>query len=292
MPLAIGFVMPELPEVETVLRGLKQRVVGRWLGAAEVFHPQIIVGSPDDFVREVSGHRVLGAWRKGKAIALELSALNGGDAAERRYMLVRLGMTGQLTVHASAEPLESHTHARLALDDGREEIRYRDARRFGRLRCCTREELDKVFGRLGPDAPEISRDEFLNSLRGRRGAIKSWLMNQQMLAGLGNIYADEALYLARIHPLTPAGRIPALLAERLRRAVKKVLQQAVERQGTSFRDYINLNGEPGNYSMRLRVYQRTGKPCRRCHTPIKRVIVAGRSSHFCPHCQPRPRCRR
>jgi len=279
--------MPELPEVETVLRGLKQRVVGRWLTAAAVYHPQIIIGSPADFVRAVSGRRVLSAQRKGKAIAIELGPRKGAKGDDRRYVLVRLGMTGQLTVNPSAAPLESHTHARLALDDGREELRYRDTRRFGRLRCCTREELEEVLGRLGPDAPEISFDRFLKSLQSRKGAIKSWLMNQQILAGLGNIYADEALHLARLHPLTPAGRIPARTAERLRRAVQKVLRQAVDRQGTSFRDYIDIEGQPGTYLAQLRVYQRTGKPCRRCHTPIKRVMVAGRSSHFCPHCQRR-----
>ena len=283
--------MPELPEVETVLRGLQQRVVGRWLGTAEVLHPQIIVGSPDDFVSGVSSRRILSARRKGKAIAVELSARNARDDNERRYILVRLGMTGQLTVNPSDAPLEPHTHARLPLDEGREEVRFRDTRRFGRLRCCTREEVENILGRLGPDAPEISADQFLAALRGRRGAIKSWLMNQQMLAGLGNIYADEALYLARIHPLTSAGRISAQAAKRLRGAVKKVLRQAVERQGTSFRDYINLDGEPGSYSMRLRVYQRTGKPCRRCRAPIHRLVIAGRSSHFCPRCQPRPRLR-
>jgi formamidopyrimidine-DNA glycosylase len=281
--------MPELPEVETVLRGLKKRVVGRWLGAAEVLHSQVIVGPPDDFARGVSGRRVLSAQRKGKAISIELGPGTGADNAEPRFLLVRLGMTGQLTVNPSAAPIETHTHARLALDDGREEIRYRDTRRFGRLRCCTRDELEEVLGRLGPDAPEISPEQFFQSLRGRRGAIKSWLMNQQMLAGLGNIYADEALYLARLHPLTPAGRIAARSAERLRRAVQKILRQAVERQGTSFRDYIDIEGRQGNFLALLRVYQRTGKPCRRCRTAIKRVIVAGRSSHFCPHCQPRPR---
>jgi len=277
--------MPELPEVETVLRGLKRRVLGRTLGRAEVLHPQIIAGSPDEFIREVSRRRAVSARRKGKAIAVELGPPPGGGSLEARYLLIRLGMTGQLTVTASAAPLEPHTHARLPLDDGREEIRYRDTRRFGRLRIGTREEIEAILGRMGPDAPAISRPAFSAALRGRRGPIKSWLMNQQVLAGLGNIYADEALFLARIHPLTPAGRISAPAAERLRRAVRKVLKQAVERQGTTFRDYIDIDGESGNYAMRLRVYQRTGKPCRRCRALIRRVVIAGRSSHFCPRCQ-------
>ena len=279
--------MPELPEVETVLRGIKRRVVGRRLGLAEVLHPQIIVGSPEEFVWEVSGRRVASAQRKGKAIAMELEPRNGREISDSQFLLIRLGMTGQFTVNPGSAPLEPHTHARLPLDDGREEIRYRDVRRFGRLRICTRKEVETVLGTMGPDAPEISRSEFISALNGRRGPIKSWLMNQQMLAGLGNIYADEALFLAHINPLIPAGRLSARAAERLRLAVQKVLKQAVERQGTTFRDYLNIDGEAGNYAMRLRVYQRTGRPCRRCGTPIRRVVIAGRSSHYCPRCQKR-----
>ena len=299
--------MPELPEVETVLRGLKKRVLGRRISAVEVSHRQVIVGSPDEFTALLRGRKIRGGTRKGKAIALELGPLSdlptqgrrsvrprrdsgrsggpAGDAGQSRYLLVRLGMTGQFTVNPSAAPVEPHTHIRLALDDGREEIRYRDPRRFGRLRCCTARELDEIFAGLGPDAPEISRREFVAALRGRRGAIKSWLMNQKVLAGLGNIYADEALFAARIHPLAPAGGISPAAAGRLLRAVKRVLQKAVELQGTSFSDYIDIEGRPGNFLPRLKVYQRTGEPCRRCKKPIQRLVVGGRSSHFCSHCQ-------
>ncbi|MGO9271029.1 MAG: bifunctional DNA-formamidopyrimidine glycosylase/DNA-(apurinic or apyrimidinic site) lyase [Terriglobia bacterium] len=289
--------MPELPEVETVLRGLKKRVLGRSISTVEVSHPQVIVGSPDEFTELLRGREIRRGMRKGKAIALELGPLPGRSAQGRRsertgrndggsrYLLVRLGMTGQFTVNPSAAPVEPHTHVRLALDDGREEIRYRDPRRFGRLRCCTAEELDEIFGGLGPDAPEISRQQFLAALRGRRGPIKSWLMNQQVLAGLGNIYADEALFAAGIHPLSPAGGISVAAAGRLLRAVKDVLRRAVKLQGTSFSDYIDIEGRPGNFLPRLKVYQRTGEPCRRCKRPIQRLVIGGRSSHFCPHCQ-------
>ncbi|HEV2352093.1 MAG TPA: bifunctional DNA-formamidopyrimidine glycosylase/DNA-(apurinic or apyrimidinic site) lyase [Terriglobia bacterium] len=281
--------MPELPEVETVLRGLKKRVLGRWLGAAEVRHSQVIAGAPDEFVRAVSGRPILGARRKGKAIAIELGPPKENEGAAKRYLLVRLGMTGQFTVNAVAEPLEPHTHVRLALEGGQEEIRYVDARRFGRLRSLTREELDKVLGGLGPDARKITEGQFQQALRGRRTPLKSWLMNQQMLAGVGNIYADESLYLARLNPLMEAGRLSADQSRRLLRSLKRVLERAVEFQGTSFRDYIDIEGRPGNFQPQLRVYQRTGKPCRRCRQPIERVIISGRSSHFCPICQPRPR---
>ncbi len=278
--------MPELPEVETVLRGLKDRALGRRITAVEVFHPGVIVGPPEEFVSRLEGRVIERLYRKGKALALELGA---GDGQPPRYLLVRLGMTGQVTVVPRTEPIESHTHVRLALGDGQQELRYRDVRRFGRLRCCTPDELDVVLNRLGPDAQEISKEQFLQAMRGRRGAIKSWLMNQQLVAGLGNIYADESLFEARVHPLAQPGGVSVDAAARLYKAVRRVLHKAVELQGTSFRDYIDIEGRPGNYLQRLRVYQRDGEPCRRCRHAIRRIVIAGRSSHYCPHCQPRPR---
>jgi formamidopyrimidine-DNA glycosylase len=278
--------MPELPEVETVLRGLKARALGRQIAAVDVLHAGALGGTPEDFVRTLHGRKIAALDRKGKALAIELARENG---LPPHYLLVRLGMTGRLTVTPSNAPLEPHTHVRLSLDDGREEIRFRDPRRFGRLRCCTREELAEVFGKLGPDAQQITEEQFLRAMRGRKGAVKSWLMNQQMLAGLGNIYADEALFLARVHPLAQPGRISAEKARRLYRAIRRVLDHAVALQGTTFRDYIDIEGRPGNYTPRLRVYQRDGEPCRRCRSRIRRLVIAGRSSHFCPRCQPRPR---
>jgi formamidopyrimidine-DNA glycosylase len=278
--------MPELPEVETVRRGLEARVLGRRIDAVEIGHPQAITGSAEVFRRETRGV-IVRLQRKGKALALELGSPDGQPA---RFLLVRLGMTGQVTVVKREQPVESHTHVRLKLDNG-EEIRYTDARRFGRLRCCTREELDEVFARLGPDAPSITAAEFLAALAGRRTPIKSWLLNQARLAGVGNIYADEALYAARIHPLAEAGRLNSPQARALHRAVERVLGRAVELQGTSFRDYIDIDGRPGRFAAQLKVYQREGEPCRRCGAKIRRVVISGRSSHFCPHCQPPSRSR-
>lgn len=278
--------MPELPEVETVLRGLRERALGRRVTKVEVLSPLVLVGSQDEFAAAVRGRSIEGVRRKGKALAIELRAQNGEAP---RYILLRLGMTGQFVLAHPAAPLQPHTHLRLELDGGGQELRYRDPRRFGRVRCCTREKLDEIFDHLGPDAREITEEQFYQTLKGRRGAIKSWLMNQQLLSGLGNIYADEALFVARVHPQTQAGRLSPLAARRLHGAVKKVLDHAVNLQGTSFRDYIDIEGRPGNYRSRLRVYQRTGEPCRRCKRPIRRIILSGRSSHFCPHCQPRPR---
>ena len=276
--------MPELPEVETVLQGLKRRALGRRIRSIEVRHPGVIVGSPQKFVAELEGRGIVSIRRKGKALALDLEAEN----LPPRYLLVRLGMTGQFTVTARETPVLPHTHVLLALGE-HDELRFRDVRRFGRLRCCTREELETVFDRLGPDAQEATEAQFLGAMRARHGAIKSWLMNQQLLAGLGNIYADESLFVAGIHPLAQPGRVSAAKARRLFKAVRKVLDHAVRLQGTSFRDYVDIEGRPGNYEPRLRVYQRTGEPCRRCGRPIRRLVIAGRSSHFCAHCQPRPR---
>ena len=276
--------MPELPEVETVSQGLQKRALGRRIVSVEVRHAGAIVGSPEQFAAELEGRTIASVRRKGKVLALELAAKN----APSRYLLVRLGMTGQFTVASREAPLEPHTHVLLVFGE-HEELRFRDVRRFGRLRSCTREEVEAVFDRLGPDAQQITEEQFLSAMRTRHGAIKSWLMNQQLLAGLGNIYADESLFVAGIHPLAQPGRVSVRKARRLFRAVRKVLDHAVKLQGTSFRDYVDIEGRPGNYELRLRVYQRTGEPCRRCGRSIRRIVIAGRSSHFCPRCQPRPR---
>jgi formamidopyrimidine-DNA glycosylase len=282
--------MPELPEVETVRRGLETRVLGHRITTVKVSNPQVIVGSLLYFRKNARGV-IRHLHRKGKALALELGPAHAeDDARTAHYLLLRLGMTGQVTVVPREHPLEPHTHVRFALEN-REEIRYRDVRRFGRLRCCTPLELRAIFGELGPDAPTITAGEFLEALQGRRAPIKSWLMDQSRLAGVGNIYADESLFAARIHPLTKAGRLSRPRALALHRAVEKVLRSAVALQGTSFRDYIDIEGQPGRFSMKLKVYQRTDEPCPRCSTAIERMVIAGRSSHFCPRCQPPPRRR-
>jgi formamidopyrimidine-DNA glycosylase len=278
--------MPELPEVETVAAGLRRHALGRRIAAMEVRHPAVIVGSPEEFVSTLEGRKLAHVSRKGKALALELAA-EAGSAP--RFLLVRLGMTGQLTVTPHEAPLEAHTHVVMALDDGREELRFRDVRRFGRLRSLTQQELEKVLGALGPDAQQVTQTQFLAAMRGRKGAIKSWLMNQNLVAGLGNIYADEALYEARIHPLAQPGRVSAAKARQLYKAVRNVLRRAVSLGGTTFSDYLDIEGRPGEFLKKLRVYQHTGEPCRRCGHAICRIVVAGRSSHFCARCQPRPR---
>jgi formamidopyrimidine-DNA glycosylase len=278
--------MPELPEVETVLRGLRKRAVGRPIIAVEVLHSGIIDGDCEDFISQIVGRTPVAVQRKGKVLAVEMAGAKRRDSV---YLIFRLGMTGQVTIQPVDSPLESHTHVRMGFQGGKEELRFRDVRRFGRLRCLTREEFEALFASLGPDAQQATEDEFLLAIRGRRGAIKSWLLNQQGVSGLGNIYADEALFEARIHPMAQPAHVSSAAARRLFRAVQKVLNRAVNLQGTTFRDYVDIEGRPGNFHQRLRVYQKTGDPCSRCQTPIRRIIIAGRSSHFCPRCQRRPR---
>jgi formamidopyrimidine-DNA glycosylase len=278
--------MPELPEVETVAQGLRRRALGRRIAAIEIRHADVIAGSVEEFVSTIQGRRLANVSRKGKAIAVELAAQDGSAP---RFLLVRLGMTGQLTVAPHDAPIEPHTHVFMALDNGREELRFRDARRFGRLRTLTPPELEKVLGALGPDAQLVTEAQFRAAMRGRKGAIKSWLMNQNLVAGLGNIYADEALFEAHIHPLSPPGRVSAGKAHQLYKAVRKVLDRAVRLGGTTFSDYLDIEGRPGAFLKKLRVYQHTGEPCRRCGHAIRRIVIAGRSSHFCARCQRRPR---
>ncbi len=278
--------MPELPEVENVAQGLRRRALGRRIVSVEIRHTAVIAGSSEEFVSTLEGRKLSNVSRTGKAIAVELTSDNG---LPPHFLLVRLGMTGQLTVTPHDAPIEPHTHVFMLLDDGREELRFRDARRFGRLRSLTLAELEKVMGALGPDAQKVTEAHFLAAMKCRKGAIKSWLMNQNLVAGLGNIYADEALFEARIHPLSQPGRVSNDKALLLYKAVRKVLDRAVALGGTTFSDYMDIEGRPGAFLNKLKVYQHTGEPCRRCKHAIRRIVVGGRSSHFCPHCQPKPR---
>lgn len=274
--------MPELPEVETIRRGLERRALGRHITAVEVTNPAVIRGNAARFAGAIAGGRVTRVSRKGKTLAVELE-----QRSVANFLVIRLGMTGQLTLVPASAPLESHTHVIFTLDHGA--LRFRDPRRFGRLWCATGAEVAQLFSSLGPDALELTEAEFERALGGRHGAIKALLLNQGVISGVGNIYADEALFEAGIHPETPGGSISKALRRSLRHAVRDVLLRAIALQGTSFRDYVDIEGNPGNFEPQLLVYGRDGEPCRRCHGLIRRVLVSGRSSHYCPHCQRRPR---
>jgi formamidopyrimidine-DNA glycosylase len=280
--------MPELPEVETVVRGLRLSLPGRAIVEVR-FGKTDFVDNPVEIAASLPGMRITDVTRLGKFICIVLEA--GGARATPSsplYFIIHLGMTGQLTVIRSAESVAPHTHGFFVLDDGRE-LRYTDVRRFGRMLVVPEPELAKFTGQLGREPLEISAEEFCRRVGSRRARVKALLLDQSVLRGIGNIYADESLFRARLHPARIAGNLTKKQLLALHRTVRQVLEEAILSRGSSISDYVDSEGNRGNFQLRHRVYQRDGKPCFRCRTKIRRLIVAGRSSHFCPRCQPSPR---
>jgi formamidopyrimidine-DNA glycosylase len=290
--------MPELPEVETVARGLRQVILGRRILSVTLGKTDFI-DDPAALEQHLPGRRIEAVERYGKFMLLRLSAVQGeprvatnrvatnGDAAQAS-LLVHLGMTGQIAPTPAGQPLEKHTHVCLLLDDGRE-LRYTDARRFGRIAYLTKASLAEELTGFGADPLEVSKEEFADRICGRRARIKSLLLDQGVLRGVGNIYADESLWRARIHPARLGAKLSRKQAGILRRVLQDILQKAIVLRGSSISDFLDAEGEPGEYQRHHRAYGREGKNCYRCKTPIRRAIVAGRSSYFCPRCQPSPR---
>jgi formamidopyrimidine-DNA glycosylase len=288
--------MPELPEVETVARGLQESVAGRRI-LSVTLRKTDFMDDPAVIERELPGRRIARIERYGKFMLLQLSATDAQPTAGAigaatvvagQALLVHLGMTGNLAPNFAAEPLEKHTHVSLLLDDGRE-LRYTDARRFGRMAYLSGETLASELQRFGADPLEVSHEEFAERIRGSRARIKSLLLDQTVLRGVGNIYADESLWRVKIHPATPGERLTPQQAEKLRKVLKGILLRAIAKHGSSISDFVDSNGRSGSYQNYHRVYGQEGRPCHRCGTTIRRIIVAGRSSHFCPSCQPAPR---
>lgn len=276
--------MPELPEVETVARGLAAVLAGRRITAVRLGITDFME-DPEALRRELPGCRIEGVQRYGKYLLLHLAPANGSGACG--CLLVHMGMTGQLVLEPAAAPLPPHTHAVFALDNGCR-LRYTDVRRFGRLFLATAEDLETKLAPLGADPLETSEAEFCVRLACRRAMIKALLLDQHTLRGLGNIYADESLWHARIHPTSPAWRLGHKRLVRLYRAVRRVLRDAIRCRGSSISDYRDAAGRMGSYQQRHRVYGREGKPCFRCHAKIRRILVAGRGSYYCPRCQRAP----
>jgi formamidopyrimidine-DNA glycosylase len=280
--------MPELPEVETVALGLRavlpgRRILGVRLGKTD------FIDDPAALERELPGSRIASVRRYGKFLLLEMES---SDASHANFSLqVHLGMTGQIVTCPPETRVAPHTHVFLALDDGRE-LRYTDIRRFGRIRILANGTRENILGELGLDPLEATEEEFHASISARRARIKALLLDQHVLRGIGNIYTDESLWRARIHPARLGANLKELELKRLYRTVQAVLKEAIRLRGSSVSDYVDSNGEPGEFQLRHRVYMREGKKCFRCKTLIRRVIVAGRSSYFCPSCQAAPRGRR
>jgi formamidopyrimidine-DNA glycosylase len=288
--------VPELPEVEVVRRGLESHVVGRRLGEVQVLHPRPVrrhVAGAEDFTALTSGRLVLAAERRGKYLWLPLDS---GDA-----VLAHLGMSGQLLVQPAAAPDERHLRVRLPLQDtgsGAEplELRFVDQRMFGGLAVSHEgAELPPEIAHIARDPmdPLFDDDVFVARVRRRRSGVKRILLDQTVVSGVGNIYADEALWRAQLHGDRLGEKLRATDVRRVLDAVREVMAAALLEGGTSFDAlYVNVNGQSGYFDRSLHAYGQEGRPCDRCGTAISRVQFMNRSSYFCPACQPRPRARR
>ena len=288
--------MPELPEVETIARGLASRVIGDviesvWLGSK----PEPLKSTASEIVATLESKRIGAVHRVGKHIVFDLengrrasspvkaksrrkSSKASRPASNTAQWIVHLGMTGRMLVCNAHQALEKHTHAVAKLASGRE-LRFVDPRRFGRLSVA------HGFEAAGSEPLEVELDDFVHLFRGRKTPIKSALLNQKLLRGVGNIYADESLFRSGVRPRRRAASLTREELVLLYAAVREVLKEAIALGGSSVSDYVDADGEEGLFQLQHRVYGREGEPCLVCKTPIKRVVIAGRSSHYCPNCQ-------
>jgi formamidopyrimidine-DNA glycosylase len=276
--------MPELPEVETVARGLRAVLPGRQVLSVRLGKTDFI-DDPAVLEQDLPGGTFARIRRLGKYLLLDLEPRK--TPAEESSLLIHLGMTGKISVCQPEAPVELHTHVFLSLDDGRE-LRYNDVRRFGRMALLANGAHERVLGGLGLEPLEISEQEFRARIQARKSRIKAVLLNQSVVRGIGNIYADESLWRAKIHPERIGTQLQDEELRRLHRAVQHILREAIRLRGSSISDYVDLDGGRGEFQQKHRAYQLDGKKCFRCGTIIRRIIVAGRSSHFCPQCQPAP----
>lgn len=280
--------MPELPEVETIARGLAKRVTGDVIESVWIGRKKEPLKSPAATIASVLEQtQIADVHRMGKHIVFELKRAPSKPAnvrksktSDKAQWIVHLGMTGRLQVCEPQAEIAKHTHAILKLSSGRE-LRFVDPRRFGRLSVAASAEFDAT----GIEPLEIDLERFVKLFRGRKTPIKSALLNQKLLRGVGNIYADESLFRAGIRPRRRAASVPRDSLVKLHAGLQQVLKEAIALGGSSVSDYVNADGEEGFFQLEHRVYGREFEPCRVCKTPIKRVAIAGRSSHYCPKCQ-------
>ena len=267
--------MPELPEVETVANGVHERTHGQTIRSVWTSNkPQTFKSPPDQIADALTGSRIERVHRVGKTIVIDITR-----SRKPAQFLVHLGMSGRLLVSTPDTPVPPHTHAILTLSGGRE-IRFVDPRRFGRLSIA-----ESRYEGPGREPLTIPLEDFIALFRHRKTPIKAALLNQSLLHGVGNIYADESLFRAGIRPRHQAGRLTHAELARLRTALIEVLKHAIKLGGSSVSDYVDAEGVAGFFQLEHRVYMRTGQPCTVCGTPIQRITLAGRGTHFCPHCQ-------
>ena len=271
--------MPELPEVEIVARGLAARLDGLKIKRVEVWLDKIVQGETETFVREVTGARVGGVRRKGKVILVDLG---------RRLVGIHLKMTGTFHFSLPETPLPKHTHLRWSFERAGFELRYQDIRQFGWFHLLKPDELSawEPWASLGPDGLSLDQATLRKRISGRRGRIKPLLLNQSFLAGLGNIYTDEVLFKAGVHPLQPADTLGRAKIAKLHQAIDQTLCEAIDCGGSSISDFQDAEGKLGYFQTRHQVYGRLGEPCLKCDRPVERIVVGGRSTFFCPVCQP------
>lgn len=270
--------MPELPEVETIARQLRPVLTGRTIDGAKVMDASAVEPlKPAAFTRKVKGQKITGVSRRGKYLRVEL--------ASGATLVIHLRMTGQLIPTAAKPAADPHLRLFFSLDDD-SFLAFCDQRRFGRA-FVLRPDEDGYWNKLGPEPLERSFTpaRLAGALSGSRAPVKSFLMNQSHVAGIGNIYADEALFEAGIHPQRPAGSLSAAEIQRLVKAIKGILRQAISLNGTSIRTYRDAEGRAGRYQEAFRVHQRQGEPCPRCGGKVEKIRVGGRGTYFCPRCQ-------
>ena len=279
--------MPELPEVETIVRGLERRIAGDviesvWIGS----RPQPLKSPAEVIVKTLEGKRIAQVHRAGKHIVVDLEPpaptkgkRTPSTANDRAQWVVHLGMTGRIVISEPSDEIPKHTHLIAKLASGRE-LRFIDPRMFGKLSVHS-----AGFDPGGVEPLEVSEERFISLFRGRKTPIKSALLNQKLVRGVGNIYADESLFRAGIRPRRRAAAATRQQLVELYRSVREVLREAIALGGSSVSDYVDADGEEGFFQLEHRVYGREGEPCLVCRTPVRRVVLAGRGSHYCPKCQ-------
>jgi formamidopyrimidine-DNA glycosylase len=276
-PVTGKFQMPELPEVETIIRTLRPTLLNRKIDAARIIRQDIIHPRNTDLAQNLTNRKIAVLERRGKKIIFTL------DNSAKFY--IHLGMSGRLTLTPPQTPIPTHTH--LILDIASNELRFTDPRRFGGIFWLgTNQSPDND---LGPEPLTIQPKELAKRLKRTSRAIKTALMDQKLIAGIGNIYADEALFTAGIHPKIPAKKLTPPQIATLTQSIKTVLNRAIHHRGSTLRDYRDSNNQPGNFQKIHQVYDRAGQPCLTCKTPITRIVLGGRSTHFCPKCQNKKR---
>jgi len=268
--------MPELPEVQTVVNTLRPRLLGKVIRAVRLERHDVVTPAEVDLAGILTGRTISCIERRGKRIVFML------DDGSRFY--IHLGMSGRLTLQNPCDPVVRHTHLLVDFDGG--QLRFTDPRRFGGIWWLGTN--DSHAGNMGPEPLAVRPEQLARRLSKTTRAIKNALLDQTLIAGLGNIYVDESLFAARIHPLIAANALEPEQIRRLNRAIKSTLRRALRHRGSTLRDYRDADGVAGGFQNLHRVYDREGKPCRNCRTPIERIVLGGRSTHFCPNCQPAP----